>query len=549
MFRHGKSSNSEPSPDADGPNDSYDRGINLVDTTNPSESLQTSLTRVDSPNGKNITRQSTRGSVRASLNKRKYAKWQQDRFDAKQETVNESEEHASESHYAKSRTETKDHADTEDPNLEPDQPDAFVLKKEDKKKKKKNKGNNQAVIDILYENQRGAFICGIPLYSHSSLLNFDPGPWVTKDFKDSAVNITNAQVPDPSWQWDWKHWYVDMNDDVDEDGWQYSFAFFGNFAWHGTHPWFHSYVRRRRWLRRRIKKETHTAGKPAPSSMSQAHKLNTDYFTIHSKRARSPGQFPDGMSETAPRPESYVSYRSKTDFEEGIPEDIKDIATLLKALRISSIDREKIDAVKKFIESGDEELVYLKDQIPSIMSMFVFQNSKRQVLEFTKQKAKEAQEHRNQHDAEDRPEGDAESRRIDNLLNAVKAADEQIRGLEYWSDRKHVLKMSEDENASHKPLTTIFDRPAPSMQLDTDPADEIRGISKEAGVGDDNVKDYSHRVHSWKNPNTTQEIKAKNKGKGKEKETETQQEKDDEEEALDRLSPQLKPDQTLIPDK
>lgn len=77
-------------------------------------------------------------------------------------------------------------------------------------------------IDILYENQRGWFIFGIPLFSNKALWNLriDPAPWQDAKFRPSAVNITNAQVPDPSWVWDWNSWYVDMSLDVDEEGWQ-----------------------------------------------------------------------------------------------------------------------------------------------------------------------------------------------------------------------------------------------------------------------------------------------------------------------------------------
>jgi len=79
-----------------------------------------------------------------------------------------------------------------------------------------------AEIDVLYENQRGwvtsslhwafielmgvcvgdrAFVCGIPLFSSRGLLNFDPAPWQNGLFRDSAVSIVNAQLPDPSWAW------------------------------------------------------------------------------------------------------------------------------------------------------------------------------------------------------------------------------------------------------------------------------------------------------------------------------------------------------------
>ena len=108
-------------------------------------------------------------------------------------------------------------------------------------------------INVLYENQRGSFFCGIPLYSSNSLLNFDPAGWQTSPFQDSPMNITNSQLPDPSWEWVWRTWYVDMSYDVDEEGWQYSLSFRTGIAWHGNHPWFHSFVRWRRWLRKRVK--------------------------------------------------------------------------------------------------------------------------------------------------------------------------------------------------------------------------------------------------------------------------------------------------------
>jgi hypothetical protein len=43
---------------------------------------------------------------------------------------------------------------------------------------------------------------------------------------------------------------VDMTDDVDEAGWQYSVKFHGA-VWHGNYKHFRSFVRRRRWIRLR----------------------------------------------------------------------------------------------------------------------------------------------------------------------------------------------------------------------------------------------------------------------------------------------------------
>jgi hypothetical protein len=49
--------------------------------------------------------------------------------------------------------------------------------------------------------------------------------------------------------------------------------------------------------------------------------------------------------------------------EETHMEEIGDIPSLLHALKHTSIDRERIDALKKFIEEGGEELYYLNDKV------------------------------------------------------------------------------------------------------------------------------------------------------------------------------------------
>lgn len=267
-------------PTADGAPDPYDHEINLVDTTAPETPIEATRTRTDSPTGSwrkiGIARIPTRTTVKKELIKRKYARYQ-------------------ESRYSKGSYISEDGADrNQDQQVTSTPPNGvsdvdFATRGErgrpqNKEETKKKHHKPEIAIDVLYENQRGSFLFGIPLYSHSSLLNFDPGPWLNKDFKDSPVNITNAQVPDPSWEWVWKTWYVDMSHDVDEEGWQYSFAFGKQTAWHGTHPWFHSFVRRRRWLRKRVKKHALEPGAPKASNLSAAHRLNAEYFTIHPKR-------------------------------------------------------------------------------------------------------------------------------------------------------------------------------------------------------------------------------------------------------------------------
>ncbi|KAK9462831.1 uncharacterized protein V1516DRAFT_671243 [Lipomyces oligophaga] len=104
--------------------------------------------------------------------------------------------------------------------------------------------------DILYENQRGFFFFGEPLFSSQSLVQIDPPSWQDLENQYSPVDILTAAVPDPSWEWAWHTWYIDMAYDVDSQGWSYAF-YFRSRNWHGSHNWFTSFVRRRRWIRKR----------------------------------------------------------------------------------------------------------------------------------------------------------------------------------------------------------------------------------------------------------------------------------------------------------
>ena len=199
-------------------------------------------------------------------------------------------------------------------------------------------------IDVLYENQRGWFVFGIPLFSSKALWNFkiDPAPWIDARFRPSAVNITNAQVPDPSWVWDWKSWYVDMSLDVDEEGWQYSLLFKGS-PWHGNHPWFHSFVRRRRWLRKRVKQKL-----PPKTKETARERLFGETFSIGTTLARST---------------TFGTASAQDSSQTSLNEEVKDIATLMSKLKKAAIDREKIVIIHKFIDDGGEELHYLAEQV------------------------------------------------------------------------------------------------------------------------------------------------------------------------------------------
>ncbi len=465
-------------------NEASDRPISLIDATRQREPdrAEESPRHSRSPPWRQLAKRPTKDSVREGLAKWKYSKWQQGRYPSPANMGPRNEEGASGpaiSHTASSQIlQDKGVADTRTDTSD------FALRhgsqergrkllrktKEGAPRTKAEKPHYE--VDLLYENQRGWFFFGIPLYSHSSLLNFDPSPWVTKDGKDSAVNITNAQVPDPSWEWAWKSWYVDMSHDVDEEGWQYSFSFSRQFAWHGTHPWFHCFVRRRRWLRKRVKKQEMRM-KDA-SDMGAAHTLTSDYFTIHTKRGRSPGS---ALEDRTTRGSSHMSRRTAEEADLP-PEDIKDIPSLFKALRLATIDREKVDAVKRFLETGGEELVYLEEHIPEVMGYLIFQATRRQLLEYLKKIANEA--------SKDNPSDKAEGQRVDHLRNAVRAANSQIGGLEYWSDRQHVLKTADENGQGHK--STFSESSVMTRPKENNPVDIIKGIAGEAEVGIDPTK-------------------------------------------------------------
>jgi hypothetical protein len=350
---------------------SSEQPILLVDHTKPVDEDDATSNEMTLQKSTTLSQKLTRNSLRQSLARRNYQKtrWQ------------EGGREASGEHSRLTRPSTED-ADPQAPS-EADEDDSRWgesrirrsrrrvkgLVKAPKKKYKLDDEDPDSHVDILYENQRGFFLFGIPHFSSNSLLNFDPTSWQDTRFHPSAVDITNAQVPDPSWEWSWRTWYVDMSHDVDEEGWEYSFWFGKKRAWHGTHPWFHSFVRRRRWLRLRTRKHGHKQG---DKQFGEGHMLNADYFTIHSQpRPKSPassmGSFSDKRSGTALE----NKWGAKSWEEQEGELEVQDIPTLMKHLRESAIDREKMVIVTRFLNQGGEELYYLADQVGNLYSRYL----------------------------------------------------------------------------------------------------------------------------------------------------------------------------------
>ncbi|MCJ1387985.1 hypothetical protein MMC18_000829 [Xylographa bjoerkii] len=497
--------------------DQYDHAIDLVDTTKPligpssssidAESAVQASTRRNSDG--TLNRRWTKGNLREELARRKYARYQE-RDDEVEglDNMASNEVQGNETDTVKNGKERK--GSIRQGRFRDRIP--FRSKKPTKAKKQQD-----YEVEILYENQRGSFFCGIPLYSSKSLLNFDPSAWQTAALKDSPVDITNAQVPDPTWAWAWKCWYVDMSHDVDEEGWEYSFSFRQGFSWHGNHPWFHSFVRRRRWLRKRVKVYPRASGS-GNDTKSGPHMLNADYFTIHPAGTNSRASSAD---RSAGNRSSYLSSNHAESDSDDDYGEISNILALMKALKRATVDRKKTEAMTNFLDHGGDDLYYLPDRMHEIMGMFLYQTSRQQLVatlqDVLDTRTKRAREHGN----DGTTEAEDEKRKTDSLLKAVQAADEHVKDLEYWSDVKRVEsgefrvendtsdKQSDDSSSRARDSSGIGGKERKEDDSGSLADSEIKGIPENAAI--DKAPSINWEVHG-----DEQDTPARSTWKGKE---------------------------------
>lgn len=236
-----------------------------------------------------------------------------------------------------------------------------------------NTVNPHQHAEVLIENQRGWFLLGFPFFSANMLFPSDPSPWTCgpSGFTPAPGDILSFPLPTPAWEWSWRRWYVDMAYDVDDQGWSYSWNF-SSKSWHGSHVWFHSFVRRRRWIRVRERKRA------APKS-AVAARYGPKYFAlppagrIESSLAGSsvrnsvdstatgtpillalPGQQsrPSSVySTTAPsmrRPSQFSDRASVASFMA----EPRDFAALVGDLKAARLDRERLDLFTAFVASA-----------------------------------------------------------------------------------------------------------------------------------------------------------------------------------------------------
>lgn len=438
---------------------SYQGSIGLADNTKPAVPLDDepqTPTTLGTLDGQNISRLSTRvgtNRLREGIAQRKYARYQKSRYEDEDTTDSEVGTGPTTRTTTAGTPGDVQRVDTAESTNAATK--AGTLRRGQQKvrgiifgKKQRARKEGDSEIDVLWENQRGSFLFGRPYYSSQSLLNFDPPAWTNFYNQPSAVDITSATVPDPSWEWAWKTWYVDMSLDCDEQGWQYSFMFQNRFPWHGTHPWFHSFARRRRWIRKRVRKHRHLPDGRVEGgrAMQEAHKLNADYFTIHPPQNPSPdSSYPPSV--TNPR-SANQSYQPPITEEES--ESIDNIKVLIQRLKNATVDREKIRLVLQFMDEGGDDLHYLANEMPHTMSMMMYQYSRRQLLVGMLQRvdAQPSSHGEEEGKAKESAPPDIDAQRSSNLRRAVEAADDQVKSFEYWSDVKKVVTRGQSLSAA-----------------------------------------------------------------------------------------------------
>ena len=252
--------------------------------------------------------------------------------------------------------------------------------------------------------------------------------------KPSPTSIRTATVPDPSWEWIWPEWRVNHQEGMDEDGWEYSFAFSKKmkFSWHGP-SWWNSYVRRRAWIRKR-------AQLPEHDQFTDPHMLNSEYFTVRPASERTKRS----RESLNSRMGSKTSMTQQSSLE--VPQEITsidDVDVLMQQLRRARVDREKLEAVDNYLDHAID-LSQLARHMHDIMGIFVFQASRRillgrlmQVYDKTKE---ELEDGKAKEDPDLKDRGEA-------LEAAIVHADEEVRKLSFWSDVKQMAERGESRGA------------------------------------------------------------------------------------------------------
>ena len=189
-------------------------------------------------------------------------------------------------------------------------------------------------------------------------------------------------------------------------------------------------MRRRAWTRKRAKKAKEDIS-------ADPHMLNTDYLTIRSASDRG-SQKSRSLSSRVPSRTS-LSQASSVEIAQQMP-DIEDIETLMERLRFARIDREKLEAAENYLANAID-LANLEKEMHEIMSLFIFQASRRILLGNLMQLHDDTIQELENDDSQELRDKKAA------LDAAVEHADEEVRRLAYWSDIKQMAEGGESTGA------------------------------------------------------------------------------------------------------
>jgi hypothetical protein len=168
------------------------------------------------------------------------------------------------------------------------------------------------------------------------------------------------------------------------------------------------------------------------------HMLTDDYFNVRpaSDRTRRSQQ---SLASSRVASKTSLTQASTSEMEQVKP-DIEDMETLLQTLRLARIDREKLEAMENYLKNAID-LSQLDNEMHEIMSLFIFQASRRALLSHLMGVYEETKAEQEKNDSAELRE------RTSALKDAAKHADEEVRKLAYWSDVKQMAEAGESNGA------------------------------------------------------------------------------------------------------
>ena len=87
--------------------------------------------------------------------------------------------------------------------------------------------------------------------------------------------------------------------------------------------------------------------------------MNPDYFTIHTEGTGLQSPTADYNSASVPAGQQW----GMQDKETWDDREVRDIATLLQGLREVPVDSQRITLIRRFLEQGGDDLLYLADEV------------------------------------------------------------------------------------------------------------------------------------------------------------------------------------------